>query len=150
MTAVQTRLATVEDIPAIAGLFDAYRQFYGQPPDLALASRFIADRLSRNDSTILVAESEANPAGFCQLYPSFCSVIAAPIAILYDLFVGADFRKLGTGKALLTAAEQFARRNGLARLDLSTARTNLAAQSLYESMGWRREEAFFVYSKSLG
>jgi hypothetical protein len=31
------------------------------------------------------------------------------------------------------------------RLELSTQKTNLAAQSLYEREGWLREEKFFHY-----
>lgn len=34
-------------------------------------------------------------------------------------------------------------------MDLTTARTNLAAQSLYRSFGWVRDEVFYTYSKSL-
>lgn len=31
------------------------------------------------------------------------------------------------------------------RLTLSTATTNRAAQALYESLGWKRDEQFFHY-----
>ena len=37
--------ATLADLPAAAQLFDAYRQFYQYPSDLALASAYIAERL---------------------------------------------------------------------------------------------------------
>jgi ribosomal protein S18 acetylase RimI-like enzyme len=37
----------------------------------------------------------------------------------------------------------------MARIDLATAKTNTTAQSLYESMGWRRDEQFHTYSKQL-
>jgi ribosomal protein S18 acetylase RimI-like enzyme len=87
--------------------------------------------------------------GFCQLYPTFCSVIASPIYVLYDLFVRPEARKSGAGKALLIAAEQHAAQNGYARMDLTTAKTNLPAQSLYESRGWVRDEVFYAYSKAM-
>ena len=82
------------------------------------------------------------------MYPTFCSVAAASIYILYDLFVLPEIRKSGAGKALLLAAEQHAAREGFARMDLTTAKTNLRAQSLYESLGWIRDEDFYTYSKS--
>jgi ribosomal protein S18 acetylase RimI-like enzyme len=47
------------------------------------------------------------------------------------------------------AAVDEARTRGCARLDLSTAKANVAAQALYESLGWRRDDEFFVYSKTL-
>ena len=49
----------------------------------------------------------------------------------------------------MLAAEAHAARAGVARMDLSTARNNTVAQSLYESLNWVRDEAFFVYSKSM-
>jgi ribosomal protein S18 acetylase RimI-like enzyme len=32
-------------------------------------------------------------------------------------------------------------------MELSTAKSNTVAQSLYESLGWERDEAFYVYNK---
>lgn len=145
-----TRLATLGDLDAVAPLFDAYRQFYKQPSDLALARRFIGERLQRNESVLIVAEAATRKViGFCQLYPTFCSVRAAPTYVLYDLFVSPEARGTGAGRALMLAAEAHATKTGAARLELSTARNNTVAQSLYESLDWVRDEAFFVYSRTL-
>ena len=81
----RVRQAGLEDVDAIAPLFDAYRQFYEQPSDKVVAADFIQERLSRSESIILLATSTEDQAfGFCQIYPSFCSVIAQPIGVLYD------------------------------------------------------------------
>lgn len=136
------------DLPALAHLFNLYRQFYEQAPDLGLAQRFIAERFARQEAVVLVAETPMHElVGFCQMYPSFCSVEAAPIYALYDLFVLPEARQLGVGRALLLAAEARAATDGKRRMDLTTARTNLKAQSLYESLGWVRDEVFFAYSR---
>ena len=149
MSNLTTRLATASDISAVASLFDLYRQFYEQAPDHALATAFIHDRVTKNESVIVVAEAQGVIVGFCQLYPTFCSVEAKPIYTLYDLFVAQSARKLGAGSALLLAAEQHALQNGFARMDLTTAKTNLPAQALYESLDWRRDEVFYAYSKAV-
>ena len=147
---VATRRATVQDTAAIALLFDAYRQFYAQAADLPLATRFIHDRLHHNESVVIVAEGAGGEVlGFCQLYPSFCSVAAAPICVLYDLFVRPEGRRTGAGRALMRAAKAHAAAHGFTRLDLTTAKTNLSAQSLYKSLGWVRDEVFHAYSKAL-
>ena len=147
---VQTRVATLADLDAIGSLFDQYRQFYLQAPDLPLATRFIRERLQNRESVILLASDEGHAViGFCQLYPSFCSVEARPIYTLYDLFVTPEARRAGAGKALLQAAERHAAENGKARMDLTTARTNRAAQSVYESLGWVQDDVFLAYSKHL-
>ena len=92
---------------------------------------------------------DASLAGFCQLYPTWCSVAAARIFVLYDLFVDDGVRRAGVGRQLMLAAQAFGRAAGAARLDLSTARTNARAQALYESLGWRRDDVFLTYSLSL-
>ncbi len=148
MTDISTRIANPSDLHAVAVLFDEYRQFYEQPPDLLLATQFIEDRLRNNESIVILAvDQEGQSFGFCQLYPTFCSVEAAPIYSLYDLFVSPRARRAGVGKLLLLAAEEHARKNGIARMDLTTARTNVSAQSLYESLGWVRDEVYYAYSK---
>ena len=50
------RPATPHDLPAIAPLFDAYRRFYEQTPDLTRAIAFIQARMAHAESAILVAQ----------------------------------------------------------------------------------------------
>jgi ribosomal protein S18 acetylase RimI-like enzyme len=138
------------DADAIAPLFDAYRQFYEQPTNLPLATRFISDRLQNNESVILLAVSEDQQfMGFCQLYPSFCSVEAMPIYSLYDLFVQPEARRYRAGKALLQGAERHAARNVFCTIGLTTVKTNASALSLHESLGWVRDDIFYEYSKHI-
>ncbi len=145
------RTAQATDLPALATLLDRYRQFYKQTPDLAVASRFLGERMARQESVLLVAESDTGELlGFCQLYPSFCSVEAAPIYVLYDLFVDLSARRLGIGRQLLQAAHARALEDGKLRMDLTTAHSNTKAQALYESMGWRHDTVFRTYTLRVG
>lgn len=149
---MEIRRGELRDLDAIARLFNAYRMFYEQPADLALATRFIAARLQAHESVILVADTGSDAhalAGFCQLYPSFCSVAAAPIYVLYDLFVAPDSRHGGVARQLMQAAAARAKSDGMVRMDLTTAKDNLQAQALYESLGWKRDEIFYSYSLSI-
>jgi ribosomal protein S18 acetylase RimI-like enzyme len=150
MSTIATRPATLADLDAVAALFDAYRQFYEQPPDRALARDYLAERFQRKESVVIVAEdADGALIGFTQLYPTFCSVRMAHTFVLYDLFVTPASRGTGAGRALMLAAEEYARRAGAARMELSTARTNKIGQSLYESVGWKRDDTFLVYGKDL-
>lgn len=150
MSTFKTRRANIADINKVAPLFDAYRQFYEQEPNLEFAQEFISARLNNDESIIFIAEDETqNALGFCQIYPSFCSVIGAPIYVLYDLFVSPKARKSGLGKMLLEQAREHAQANGIPRMDLTTAKTNFNAQSLYESLGWVRDDIFYAYNKSV-
>ena len=147
----QSRIVQITTAQAdlVAPLFDAYRQFYGKPPDLEGARRFLAERLERGESVVLAVIEGEQGVGFTQLYPSFSSGSLKPIWILNDLFVTASARRRGVARTLLQAARDHALRTGAARLALATAVTNTKAQALYEQDGWRRDTAFFHYEYEL-
>jgi ribosomal protein S18 acetylase RimI-like enzyme len=142
--------ATAEHIDLIAPLFDAYRQFYQQLPDLPGAREFLAQRLARQESVIYLALLQAGEpptaAGFVQLYPSFSSISMRRTWILYDLFVAPAARRHGVGKALLERARGLGASTGAAELTLQTAVDNLPAQALYESLGWKRDDQYLNYA----
>ena len=145
------RQAGPADVDAVAPLFDAYRQFYQQPSDLALARAFIAERLARSESVIFLAERDAQAVGFVQLYPLFSSTAAQPrrLWLLNDLFVSPSARGGGVARALMDRARRLGEETGAAGLELATARTNAPAQRLYESLGWRQDELFLRYELGL-
>lgn len=143
--------ATADDVDVVAEMFDLYRQFYEQAPDLAKCRAFIGKRITRSESIIFIAsEAEGEKAlGFTQLYPTFCSVDASRIFVLYDLFVREDARNLGVGRQLMKQAEVHGRSAGASRLQLETHHTNKNAQHLYESLGYKKEEEFYAYALML-
>ena len=139
--------AEEKDLKELGRLFNLYRIFYEEEDDLGKASRYIAERFNHRDSEIFVAqEGNIGLTGFVQLYPSFCSVSAMPILILYDLYVDHSHRGKGIGRLLMNAARDFAKDNGFKRLELSTAKDNHIGQSLYESLGYELDEEFLHYS----
>ena len=148
---MQITRAEEQHIPEVARLFDLYRQFYECDPDYTLAEQFISERIRNSESVIFVAvDDDGTAAGFTQLYPSFCSVEAVKILILYDLYVDAPYRKLGVGRQLMNRATDHAGETGAARLDLLTHETNKPGQALYESLGYRRANSdFYAYSLDL-
>lgn len=140
---------TAEQVELVAPLFDAYRQFYDQTPDLEGARRFLVERLARGESVIFAVIEDKNALGFTQLYPSFSSVSMRPIWILNDLFVVENARRRGIGARLLMAAGDHAVHTGAVRLVLSTAVENITAQALYKQRGWQRDTAFLQYKFEL-
>ncbi len=144
------RQATISDLELVAPLFDAYRQFYRQPADLALARKFLLERFQHRESIIFVAISDDGAVlGFVQLYPSFSSGAAAHILILNDLFVVPEARRTGVGTMLIRAAADYGKAVGALRLTLSTELTNKSAQALYEAEGWKLQTDFYVYNLAL-
>ena len=146
----EIRRAAFHDLDALVPLFDGYRQFYGKPSDAQGAREFLTARLRLNESQILIArDAHGEPLGFTQLYPLFSSVRMVRTWLLNDWVVAATARRQGVAKALLEAAAAEARHLGAASLSLSTAHDNVAAQALYESLGWQRDTQFREYVLAL-
>ncbi|MCH9695351.1 MAG: GNAT family N-acetyltransferase [Gammaproteobacteria bacterium] len=134
-------------VTGVARLFDLYRQFYECDADLPLATRYISERIENDESVIFVATVGDTTQGFVQLYPSFCSVEAIRILVLYDLFVDVAGRNKGIGARLMNRATEYARESGAVRLDLLTEKSNHAGQHLYEKLGYKIvNEEFLAYS----
>ena len=147
---IRVREAVSSDLPALGRLFDEYRQFYKLPTDVGKATSYIGARLAAGDSVALVAADESQQLlGFTQLYPTWCSLLAGPVYVLYDLYVPPHARRRGVARALLEAAADRARSDGKIRMTLSTAKTNVNAQALYESLGWERDNDFYVYNLNI-
>jgi len=138
--------ATSEHLSEVAGLFDAYRRFYGQDSDLDRATTFIGTRLEKGDSAVFLARNTSKAIGFIQLYPSFSSVAMRRIWILNDLFVTESARQKGVATSLMEEAKRFASETQAARLALATATDNEPAQALYESGGWVKDVTFVHYT----
>jgi ribosomal protein S18 acetylase RimI-like enzyme len=160
--AYRIRRAELSDVKEVAQLFNEYRMFYNQLTDLNGASEYIRERMERNESVILIAESElvaeeedessltdkpfsSGFGGFVQLYPSFSSVSMKPIWVLNDLYVHADHRQRGIARKLLQAARLRGNESGAVRIVLSTAISNKKAQALYESEGYTMDTKFLYY-----
>lgn len=146
---VVVRQAVLSDLEALAVLFDGYRQFYGRASDAGAASEFLMARFNHGESVLFIAHDDQTPIGFTQLYPSFSSVSLARTFVLNDLFVSEQARRSGAASKLISAAVEYAEALGAVRISLSTATTNEAAQALYESAGWKRDEQFVIYNFSM-
>jgi ribosomal protein S18 acetylase RimI-like enzyme len=139
------------DYLLVTKLFDQYRMFYKQTSDIALAETYVKNRLENNESVIFVALVGDKPVGFTQLYPLLSSVRATKNWLINDLFVDTDHRKQGIGEALLKAAADFAKSHGATFVQLETASDNYTAQSLYEAVGFVKQDAktSFYYRKAI-
>jgi ribosomal protein S18 acetylase RimI-like enzyme len=155
---VTIRTAGLDDVPALTALYIAYRVFYGEPPAPEAAREFIGERIQRNagvyflawsPSERAVADQLAEPVAFIHLMPSMNTLAMRPIWLLEDLYVRPTARNQGIATSLLRHAEAFARKTGAERLTLSTAHDNAAAQSVYEKLGYVREENFWYFHRVL-
>ncbi len=141
--------AGMKDAEGVAGLFDSYRSFYGQKPDLQGAATFIKERLESRDSVIFIVREGESYIGFAQLYPTFSSIGMKRAWILNDLYVSRMARKRGAGDMLLRKAREFAIQTGAKSISLSTAPDNHTARRLYEKNGYKQDTQFYHYELEL-
>ena len=152
MTGLIVKQISAGEAELVFELFDKYRGFYKQPSDIKLAESFIKDRLNNNESVIYVAFLDGWAVGFTQLYPKYSSMGGVKNWILNDLYVEEPYRKQGIAGLLIQAAMDFAKVNNAMFVQLETQADNYTAQSLYESVGFIRQEPdteFLVYRKSV-
>lgn len=139
------RKAQLEDVDALAGLFDQYRIFYQQPSDIEAAKQFLTDRIRKKESEIFLAFLDGKLVGFTQLYPVFSSIGLKRSWVLNDLYVVTESRGSGAADALLKAAQNLGADTSSQWLVLQTASHNHRAQRVYERNLWEKDEEFLTY-----
>lgn len=145
---IRVRRATLSDVEIASVLFGHYLDFYGAGADPQRVRSFLGTRVKRRESIILLAEERSEPAvGFAQIYPTFSSLLLAPVWILNDLFVLPRARRAGVARALIGACVAEAKRAGVVAIELKSARDNHAARQLYETEGFERETTFECYQR---
>jgi len=137
--------AKKENYIEVGLLFDLYRQFYKYKTEIKKSTKYIKERISRKESTIFLCYCDKEPAGFVQLYETFDSLNINKKLVLYDLYVKKEFRQIGIGKSLMNIAKKFGLKKKIKLIELSTAITNKKAQSLYESLEYKRDKEYYNY-----
>ena len=148
------RFAEQTDIVAIAKLLrlmDAhYRPDDHQPGDDVYAA-MVAQAIKISEGTRFVLSlSEGKPTGLA------CCAILRPgrdrkgLLFVKDLFVRAEWRSQGLGRALMRFLADFALQQGIGRIDLAADIGNEAAQRLYEELGGiRRPAVYFTFPEDV-
>jgi len=81
---------------------------------------------------------------------SLLPVELPPLAEVGGLVVDSRYRRIGVGRALMAAAEQWARQNGLATLRLRCNVQRDDAHAFCRRLGYRSLAASTLFSKALG
>ena len=137
--------AKKENYKEVGLIFDLYRQFYKYKTEIKKSTKYIKERISKKESTIFLCYCDKEPAGFVQLYETFDSLNINKKLVLYDLYVKKEFRQIGIGKSLMDIAKKFGHKKKIKLIELSTAITNKKAQSLYESLEYKRDKEYYNY-----
>jgi ribosomal protein S18 acetylase RimI-like enzyme len=136
---VAVRLATAGDAEAIGRLLHDFNVEFDEPTPTpaALADR-MTELLAREDFDVLLAGDGPDGLAVLRFRPAIWA--DALECYLAELYVVPRRRGHGLGRALMEAALDLARRRGATHIDLGTSEDDIAARSLYESLGFSRRE----------
>jgi len=133
------RPATDADAPAIGRLLYDFNTEYEDPTPAPerIATR-VRELLAGGDTAVLLGGDGPDGLAVLRFRPSLWS--EALECYLAELYVAPAHRGRGLGRALMNAAIELARSRGADYMDLNTAETDVAARSLYESLGFSNRE----------
>ncbi|MDE0082216.1 MAG: GNAT family N-acetyltransferase [Gammaproteobacteria bacterium] len=133
-------LGAVETGEAVLELVDGYAREpmtgMGAPLGRAARERLIPALRDHPTTRVLLAWHHQMPVGLAISFVGFSTFEARPLLNLHDLFVRADYRGMGIGRALLSEVEILARRLGCCRVTLEVRKDNRRALGLYSSFGF--------------
>jgi ribosomal protein S18 acetylase RimI-like enzyme len=101
---------------------------------------FLGSQLNQEDSIVLVAERAGSVVGYVYagLEPRSWKELREPAGFIHDLAVDESARRTGVATALVEAAIEWLRAQGVLRVLLCTAEQNSVALSLFSRLGFRR------------
>jgi GNAT superfamily N-acetyltransferase len=136
------RPAVSEEVERVLGMYEWLFAPPGSLPpawDVDRAREAIAETISGEESTMLVAEHRGELLGFCSAYIELNSVRYGVRCWVEDLAVNPAHRSEGVGKKLLDAAKDWARERGATHLELDSGESRTEAHRFYdrEEPAWR-------------
>ncbi|HBS57985.1 MAG TPA: GNAT family N-acetyltransferase [Firmicutes bacterium] len=102
------------------------------------------------DCCLLVAELDDKVIGMCSAQLLISTAAGGFKALVEDMVVAEGYRGLGIGRRLLTALEDWARSQGVKRLDLLADFHNLPALEFYAHLRWARTDLIALQKKLPG
>lgn len=107
---------------------------------------------ARHDATTFVAEREdGSLCGFVEVgsrpYAEGCD--SSPVGYVEGWWVDADVRRQGVGRALVAAAEEWARAKGYTEMASDALLDNDVSHSSHRALGFEEVERLVTFRKSL-
>ncbi|MFB0536687.1 MAG: N-acetyltransferase family protein [Anaerolineae bacterium] len=143
---MRIREASIEDSAIIAQLMaqlieaSGYEDWQVSPEQIEESLRKMADS---DNYQVLLAEDEGQVVGLLSLSFRHTLFHPAPSALIDELVVERGHRRRGVGQQLMAEAIERCRAAGCCEIEVSTERSNEAAQKFYRQHGFSHEAILF-------
>ena len=129
----------------LEGLLPLMKALYAEdgtvPLDAQAARRALAELLEHPElGRVWVAAVGSRPVGYVVLTLGFSLEYHGRDAFIDEIYVGAECRGRGVGRALLERAEEAARREGVRAVHLEVEPGNARAREVYRRAGYEDHE----------
>ncbi len=144
---LRIRAAQPADVPVIADLIRQLAKFEKLENEVVLTEGLLRIGLfgPHPYAETVIAVEDAQPIGFALFFHTFSTFLARPGIYLEDLFVLAEHRGRGVGRALLAHLAHLAVERGCGRLEWAVLNWNQEAIRFYERLGARPNAEWTVY-----
>jgi ribosomal protein S18 acetylase RimI-like enzyme len=143
---MRIRQATIEDSAVIAQLMTQLMEVSGYQ-DRQVSPEQIEESLRKMANSdayrVLLAEDEGQVVGLLSLSFRHTLFHSAPTALIDELVVEQGHRRRGVGRQLVAEAIERCRAAGCCEIEVSTERSNEAAQKFYRQHGFSPEAVLF-------
>jgi ribosomal protein S18 acetylase RimI-like enzyme len=132
-------LADARDAASITTLLNSYALEPvggGKPLTHDVRERLVPALRDTPRTLVLLAFVDDTAVGIAVCFVGFSTFRARPLLNIHDLAVLPQYRRRGIARALLHAAEDYARRQGCCRLTLEVLENNSGARDLYRRFGF--------------
>lgn len=129
---MRLRDAVLEDAPALCRL-DRVSMGYEYPEEKTAAQ--LQKLLGSGRDKILVAEMEGKVVGYLHLV-DYDLLYAGPMKNIMGIAVDPEYRRMGIGKALLEAGEEWAKTDGAEGIRLVSGESRVGAHAFYRAVGY--------------
>ncbi|BAZ27289.1 GCN5-related N-acetyltransferase [Kalymmatonema gypsitolerans NIES-4073] len=124
-------ISTLMELIRLKAEFDGCLDFLEATPKKLEDTLFCENPLA----FVLLAEINRNAIGFATYHRIYSTFLAQPGIWLDDLYIKAEYRRLGIGEALIKHLCQITQKIGGGRIDWIVAVNNTPAIKFYEKMG---------------
>jgi aminoglycoside 6'-N-acetyltransferase I len=148
---VRVRAASKEDAPAWLRMRDALWPGYASTWHADEIQQFFAGKLSMPLAVLIAEDYAGKPLGFAELsirnYAEDC--VTDRVAYLEGWYVVPGARRKGVGRALIAAAEQWARQQGCSEFGSDVELDNEISAAAHRALGFTETVQIRCFKKQL-